>query len=201
MTTFLLIRHGHTEHTGHTLSGRLPGIALSPAGQREAARLPARLGDFVPDLLCTSPLQRCQETAAPLADSFRLESRVLPGLEELDYGRWTGSQPAELDGDPYWQLYNRHRSTYRIPAGELLVEAQLRMLQSLETLQAELPDGRIAVVGHCDPIRAILAYAMGLPLDFINRLSIAPASMSLLTLGPGEPRVHCINNTGTLLWR
>lgn len=196
MTCYLFIRHGETDHTGAVLSGRTPGVALSERGRRQAAGLPERLKSLPPDMVCTSPLERCYQTAEILARAHGLEPRVLPDLMELDYGKWGGKRPAELDQDSYWHEYNRHRSLRRIPAGELLVEGQLRMLHAVETLQREAPNATVALVGHSDPIKAILGYLLGLPLDFINRLAIAPGSASIATLGEGEPRVHCINITG-----
>lgn len=196
MTCFILIRHGETDHTGSVLSGRLPDIHLNQRGREQAADLPRRLKNFAPDLVCCSPLERTQQTAEPLAREYGHEPRVLPDLLELDYGAWTGARPAALDGDPYWQLYNRHRSTSRIPGGEMLAEAQQRMLRALDTLEREMPAARIALVGHSDPIKAILGHLLGLPLDFINRLRVDPASLSIATLGPGEPCVHCVNVTG-----
>lgn len=196
MSSYLFIRHGETDHTGAVLSGRSPRIALNERGRAQAAALPERLKHLPPDLVCTSPLERCQQTAQVLASAYGLEPRILPELMELDYGRWSGQRHSELSGDLYWQEYNKQRSLYRIPAGELLLEGQVRMLHAVESLQREAPDARIALVGHSDPIKAILGYLLGLPLDFINRLSIAPASVSIATVGAGEPCVQCINVMG-----
>jgi broad specificity phosphatase PhoE len=196
VTCFLLIRHGETDHTGSVLSGRLPDVHLNQRGRKQAADLPRQLKNVAPELVCSSPLERTRQTAEPLAREYGLEPRILPDLLELDYGDWTGARPASLDGGSYWQLYNRHRSTCRIPGGEMLVEAQQRMFRALATLEREMPGARVAVVGHSDPIKAILGYLLGLPLDFINRLRVDPASVSIATLGPGEPRVHCVNHSG-----
>lgn len=196
MSSYLFIRHGETDHTGAILTGRGAGVPLNQRGRAQAASLSERLKDLPPDMVCTSPLERCHQTAEVLASAYGLEPRVLPDLTELDYGSWSGKRPADLNTDNYWQEYNRQRSLRRIPAGELLVEGQLRMLHAVESLQREAPDARIALVGHGDPIKAMLSYLLGLPLDFIGRLSIAPASVSIATLGAGEPRVLCINATG-----
>jgi broad specificity phosphatase PhoE len=198
VSCFVFIRHGETDHTGSVLSGRLSDVHLNQRGREQAADLPRRLGQWPPDLICSSPLERCLETAEPLAREYGLDTRILPDLLELNYGNWTGQEPAALDGDEYWQYYNRHRSTARIDGGELLVEAQVRMLRALETMSREMPGARIAVIGHSDPIKAVLGYLLGLPLDFINRLRVDPASVSVASLGPGEPRVHCINHSGDL---
>lgn len=198
MTCFIFIRHGDTDHTGSVLSGRLPDIHLNERGRQQAAGLPRRLQALPPDLICSSPLERTLETAEPLAQEFGLDTRILPDLLELNYGHWTGRRPADLDADAYWQHYNRHRSTSRIPGGDLLAEAQLRMLKAMDNLHREMPNARIALVSHSDPIKAVLGYCVGMPLDFINRLQVDPASLSVVSFGAGEPRVHCMNHDGDL---
>lgn len=197
MTCFLLVRHGATEHTGHILSGR-QGIELNGKGIEQAAQLPRRLASLDVDIICSSPLARCRQTAAPLAENFGLEVRVLPQLEELDYGHWEGSAWTELHDEPLWQSYNQYRSLCRIPGGELLLEAQLRMMQAIEGLHHEAPDAVIVLVSHGDPIRALLAYCLGMPLDMIHRLQVNTASVSALSLHDRGLQLHCINNQSSL---
>lgn len=192
MTCFLLVRHGATEHTGHVLSGR-QAVGLDGKGRQQAAQLPQRLASMAVGIVCSSPLVRCQQTAKPLADSFGLEVRTLPLLEELDYGHWEGAAWGQLQDEPRWQLYNRYRSLCRIPGGELQLEAQLRMVQALEMLHREAPDAVVVLVSHGDPIRALLAFCLGMPLDLIHRLQVDPASISALSLDDDGPRLHCIN--------
>src|SRR5690606_35047061 len=139
VSLFLLIRHGETPHTGSRLSGRSPGVHLNERGRQQAASLPARLGPVAPQILCSSPLERCCETAQPLAEYFDLPLRRLDDLQELDYGHWQGSHFADLADDSYWHRYNRLRGTSRIPGGELLLEVQARMMRALESLHREAP--------------------------------------------------------------
>jgi len=42
-------------------------------------------------------------------------------------------------------------------------------------------------------VRALLLLMLGMPLDHIHRLDIAPASVSEMMLGAGEPRVIHVN--------
>jgi len=198
VSLFLLIRHGETPHTGSRLSGRSPGVHLNERGRQQAASLPARLGPVAPQILCSSPLERCCETAQPLAEYFDLPLRRLDDLQELDYGHWQGSHFADLADDSYWHRYNRLRGTSRIPGGELLLEVQARMMRALEALHREAPEGRIALCSHSDAIKALLLLLLGIPLDFVNRLALAPASISALSFGAGEPQLHCLNVTARL---
>jgi broad specificity phosphatase PhoE len=52
---------------------------------------------------------------------------------------------------------------------------------------------------HADVIRALLARYLGLSLDSILRLEVAPASVSAIEVSAANsPRVLCVNHTGDL---
>ena len=90
MTTFLLIRHGHTDWIGKALAGHTPGVGLSKDGQRQAERLAERLRAFPVRAIYSSPLQRTLETAEPISRKFQLQVEPRLGLIEVDFGDWTG---------------------------------------------------------------------------------------------------------------
>lgn len=198
MTRILLIRHAIANTSPGELAGRRPGVGLNPRGQDQAVELVGRIRHVPLEAIYTSPLERARETAAPLARDRSLEAVTLPELQELDYGYWQGATPHSLSGDPYWETYNRARSLHRIPGGESLAEVQLRMLRTLEWLRAEHAGAGLAVISHADPIRALLAHLLGIPLDFVGRLEVRTASISLVDFPGGNPVVRCINHTGEL---
>ena len=53
-------------------------------------------------------------------------------------------------------------------------------------------------MSHADPIRAALAYFLGMPLDLLLRLEISPASVSVLQLDDWGPKVLCVNEIGEI---
>lgn len=196
---FLLVRHGETSVVGRLLTGRKPGVHLNAQGWQQAEQLAERLRDISIQALCTSPLERAQETAQPLALERSLSVLIVPEINELDYGDWQGCSLEELAPDPYWVKYNQYRGRYRIPGGESLAEVQLRMGQGIEKLRAEYQgEGAIILISHSDPIKALLAHILGIPLDFIARLEVYPGSVSIIEVGEYAPRVLCLNSTGTL---
>lgn len=198
MTQVVAIRHAQTDVAGRRFVGRARGIHLNDRGRKQAERLPERLHGIALAAIWASPLARAQETAAPLARERALEIVTREELTELDYGDWQGCTPEELQGNPYWARYNRQRSRCRIPGGESLGEAQVRMSRVLEQLTAEYPAACVALVGHGDPLRAMVAQLLGVGLDFILRFEIAPASITVIRMDEEEPRVLCINDTGEL---
>jgi probable phosphomutase (TIGR03848 family) len=198
VTRFLLIRHGHTGAGGQVLAGRAQGIDLDARGREQAEGLVSRLEAVMIDTIFVSPLARTRQTAEPLARVRNLKTRELSGLHELDYGEWQGARLDALTADPYWSSYNAQRSLFRIPGGELLAEAQLRMVQVLEQLHAQAPGTSIALFGHGDPIRALLAYLLGMPLDHVTRLEVAPASVSVVQREHANVTVVCVNHVGRI---
>ncbi|MGH9893296.1 MAG: histidine phosphatase family protein, partial [bacterium] len=55
----------------------------------------------------------------------------------------------------------------------------------------------IALVTHGDPIKAVVSHFLGQPLDLFNRISIAPASVTVLDLPAGGwPRLVSLNTSG-----
>ena len=52
------------------------------------------------------------------------------------------------------------------------------------------------VVSHGDPLRASIAYYLGIPLDLMLRFEISPGSVSVVESANGAPAVLCLNQTG-----
>jgi probable phosphoglycerate mutase len=195
MTTFLLIRHGHTDWIGRAIAGHTPGVGLSETGRKQAEELPRRIGHLPIGAIYTSPLQRTCETAEPLGRALNLPVHHRPGLIEVNFGEWTGRTMAELDQDPRWHRFNTQRSTTRAPGGDLMLDVQSRMVSELEDLRVHHPGETVAVVSHQDSIKAAIAHYVGMPLDLFHRFEILPASVSILRLADWGPQIVTLNNT------
>jgi probable phosphomutase (TIGR03848 family) len=198
VAAFLLIRHAHHDQVGKALVGRMPKVALSQEGERQAESLAEQLAGLKIDRIYSSPLERAQATAAVIAKRFDLEVHICEGLNEIEFGTWQGRTFEELGHEPQWQRFNQFRAGTRAPDGEYLLQVQARMVSALEELRAQFPDAVIALVGHCDPIRAAIACYAGIPLDLMLRLEISPASVSVVSLDVYGPRILCVNHVGKL---
>ncbi len=196
MSVFLLIRHAANPAVGKRFAGRMPGVHLNEEGKVQAETLAERLGPVSIDALYCSPLERTYETALPLAGRLGLEIHTSEKLSEVEIGDWTGLEFQSLAGDPLWRRYNVFRTGTRPPNGELMVEVQQRMVSEIERLRTEYPFGTLALVSHADPIKAVLAYYAGIPLDFLLRLEISLVSVSVLSIGDYGPKVLCMNSLG-----
>lgn len=193
VTTFFLIRHASNDLFKHTLVGRAPGVHLNETGRNEADQLAAHLASAGINHLLSSPLERCVETAQPIAKALNLNIELAEPLKEVNFGDWTGRKFADLDSLAEWKQWNIFRSGCRIPNGETMLEVQGRIVGLVQRLHHQFPDGRIALVSHGDPLRSLLVYFLGMPSEFIRRIDLAPASVSLLCIGDWDAQVRAIN--------
>ncbi|MCR0982865.1 histidine phosphatase family protein [Roseomonas populi] len=191
--TLFLLRHAAHDRVGSTLCGRMPGVTLGETGRAQAAALAGHLARARIEAVHSSPMERAQETAAPVASQLGLGVRTDEAFTEIDFGTWTGRSFEALNGDPDWVRWNTHRATAGTPGGETMAAAQARAVAGAERLRAANPEGRIAVVSHADVIKAVLAHFLRLSLDEIHRFEIAPASISALALWEGDGKVLSMN--------
>lgn len=194
-----LIRHAVTPETGKRLSGRTPGISLSPEGKIMADELGERLSAVTFDAIYTSPIERCRETAAAVASGRRVQPKVNKAFTEADFGSWTGRTLKSLYKLKAWQELMISASRFRFPDGETLEEVQHRAVVAIEQLATQHRNQTVAVASHSDVIRVALAHYLGTPLDLIHRLDVRPASVSIIQLYPSGPvRVPMVNNVADL---
>ncbi|MFO1501437.1 MAG: histidine phosphatase family protein [Verrucomicrobiota bacterium] len=195
MNQFFLIRHGTNDLVAKAIAGWSPGVHLNDQGRREAERLADRLAKSGIDRICSSPLERAQETALPLARAIGLEVETVKEIGEVQFGGWTGKTLDELEADPHWQQWNTCRTNCRPPGGETLLEVQCRFITFIQQLCESVPGEKIALVSHGDPIRTVILYYLGLSLDLVHRFEISPASVTIFNLGDCTAQFQTINAT------
>ncbi len=193
MTAFMLIRHGHCDPVGRYISGRKSGIHLSERGKKQAIELVDRLKETEIEAIYCSPLERARETALPLAVQRGLSLNIVEDLSEVDYGLWTGKSFEELSFDPLWAQYNTYRGRVRIPDGEMMLEVACRMSAFMERIR-KVHSGTVVLVSHGDPIKSAIAHYAGIPLDFLLRFDVQPASVSILEIDDYGTQVLTVNN-------
>lgn len=198
MINLLFIRHALTDSVGKRLSGRLPGVPLNDTGREQAQQLASRLARLPLSAIYSSPLERAVETAEPIAQSHNLKTFISSDFLEIDFGDWTNVTFEELQMQTRFQHFNSFRSQTRIPGGEMMLEAQTRVIAGIEKLYHQHQQQTVAIVSHSDLIKAALAYYAGIHLDLFQRFEISPASVSVVQLFPETPKILVINDTGEI---
>lgn len=198
MARILLIRHGSTDAMKHVLCGRMPDVHLNELGLQQARQLANSLKDNCGvDEVISSPLERTVETAEIIAAETGAQLQVDNGWIELNYGDWTGESINKIRGLDSWDRYNQSRSTSMPPGGESLTQVQARALDALQRILSRGVEAAltIAIVSHGDVIRALLALVLGIPLDYVHRFKISPASISEIAFDVSYIKVARINHT------
>lgn len=207
MTTILLLRHGRTRaNADGLLAGWSEGVGLDATGREQVDRLGARLRGIDLAGVVTSPLQRCRETTAAVVADRTVDVTEDERVGECHYGAWTGRPLKDLAREPLWDDVQRRPSTVTFPEGrhphESIPEMQQRALNAVRDhdriiRQRAGEDAVWAVVSHGDVIKALLAHALGLPLDEFQSIAVGPASLSAIRLGEERGTVLRMNDHGS----
>jgi probable phosphomutase (TIGR03848 family) len=197
MTTVLLVRHGLTAMTGPVLAGWTPGVHLNERGREQAEALGRRLAALELDAIVSSPLERCQETAAAVAQGRAVSVQTDDRFGECGYGEWTGRPLKELAKEPLWQVVQAHPSAAVFPGGEALADTQSRAVRAVREWNERLGEkATYLVCSHGDVIKAIVADALGLHLDQFQRITADPASLTVIRYTPLRPFLLRSNDVG-----
>ncbi|MFT4288710.1 histidine phosphatase family protein [Nocardioides sp.] len=209
MATVVLVRHGRTTaNASGTLAGRTPGVRLDDTGLGQAARTGERLAAVPLAAVVTSPLERCRQTAREIItrQPVELKAHAERALTECDYGEWQGRSLRELAKEPLWKVVQQQPSAAAFPGGESMAAMQARSVAAVRRLDAAMeaqhgPDVVWVAVSHGDIIKSVLADALGMHLDLFQRISVDPASVSIIRYTATRPHVLATNtHAGDLGW-
>ena len=192
MGVFHFLRHGEHGLLGKVLAGRMPGVGMTERGRAEIASQAERLAREKIAAIYASPLQRTRETAEIVSARLSLSIEFRDDLLELDFGEWTGATFDAIRADPRWQAWSTQRSLAAIPGGESMRAVQQRIVAAMIELNERHLHETVVLASHGDVIRAALLYALGMPLDFYNRIEIGQGSISTIQIHPGGIRVSTL---------
>jgi len=151
-TTVYLLRHGEVHNPEGILYGRATGFHLSERGRAMADRVAERIGDRDITVLVSSPLERAQETAAPLAAArgltVRLDDRVIESSNIFE-GKRFDIQDSLLRQPQVWRsLWNPFRPSW----GEPYKDVVGRMWPAVLDARAEAEGHEAVIVSHQLPV-------------------------------------------------
>lgn len=173
----LLIRHGESilgaagRYAGHS------NTPLSVKGRRQARALRRKLARFRVDIVFSSDLARCRETARLLG----FEPKVTRRLREASFGAWeglTGAECARRDRTRYAR-WLESPARVRPPGGESLSELATRVRRFQREIARRHPGKTVLLVAHAGPIRVMLERNLA---SFWKR-RVPPASVHVIRRG------------------
>jgi broad specificity phosphatase PhoE len=151
-TVIHLVRHGQVENPGRVLYGRLPGFHLSQRGRAQAELLARHFAAAPLAAVLSSPLERAQQTAAPIAAAHGLQVRTELRLIE------SSNMFEGVAGNVVWYIL-RHPGIWwklrdlRGPSwGERHVDLVERVHAAVEEAREEFAGRQAVLVSHQAPI-------------------------------------------------
>lgn len=151
-TVIHLLRHGEVHNPDKILYGRLPGYFLSELGHEMAQRAAHVLAHRDIATVISSPLERAQQTATPIAEHHKLEIASDPNLIEADNvfeGQRVSVGDGVLRNPKTWRhLYNPLRPSW----GEPYKQVANRMQQAVENARVTARGREAVLVSHQLPI-------------------------------------------------
>ncbi len=184
-TTLIFLRHGVTKHTADRRfsgpGGDDPG--LNEEGFAQAERAAAALAaDSGVDAILASPLQRTRDTAAAVESALGLPVVIEDDFRECAFGEWDGHTLAEVEERWPKELDEWLSSMdYAPPGGESIAQVQARVEAALTRTLTTYAAKTVVVVSHVNPIKLCVRYCLDAPLPTINRMLLAPASLTTLS--------------------
>jgi broad specificity phosphatase PhoE len=170
VTTVYLARHGESDWNAANRFQGHRDRPLTDLGRRQADALAELVAQENVDAIYSSPLIRALETARIVAARTGREVTELDGLREVDTGSWSGLSRAEVqerfpEGFERWIAGGSGWED-----GETYEEMGERVLRAIRAIAAAHPNGRVLVVSHGGPIRAVQSAAEGIELHEYRRL-------------------------------
>jgi len=188
-TTLLLVRHGETALSAEKRFSGRGDPELTERGVEQARAVAARLASYDVTAVVSSPLRRAARTAEIVGEVLGVEVGIDDGLIETDFGAWEGltfgeAQSQWPDAMQAWLA----DPAFAPPGGESFASVFTRLAETRERLTRDHPAGRVVVVSHVTPIKAMVRDALGAPAQVLFRMNLDLASLTTVDWyadGPG----------------
>ncbi len=194
----VVVRHGQTAaNAGGLLLGRADP-ALDVEGVRQAGALASACARLDVARIVTSPLRRCAATAEAIAAG-------LPGPVPVEIDeRWIELDYGDLDGRPLTEVPAETWEAWRAdvawcpPGGESLSALGSRVRKACRALIDEAAARDVVVVSHVSPIKAAVAWALGVGDEVAWRMWVATASITRIGFSGRNPSLRSFNDVAHL---
>ena len=160
-TVVHLLRHGEVFNPEQVLYGRLPGYRLSETGEAMAVAAAEWFDGRDVTHLVSSPLERAQQTAAPIAGKLDLpvetDDRLIEAGNDFEGKTFGVGDGAMRHPANWWRLRNPWRPSW----GEPYREIAARMLGAVATAREAARGHEAVCVSHQLPIWTVRLHLEG----------------------------------------
>ena len=204
-----LIRHADAIPEADEIipSGVYDDLPLSRVGREQARALAERLKSLSFHAAYSSPLRRCQETAAPLLEYLRLQPTIVPDLKEVRLGNpfplpedvgdlaelTRALQMRQIEivrlagGSGHWDA---------IPDSEPSRAFRQRVVTAIDGIARQHQGERVLIFSHGGVINAYVAETLGLEKDFF--FPAANTSISVIRANNQQRVIYVVNDLAHL---
>ena len=194
-TRLLLIRHAEVEALYQGVFGGRIDMELSPRGHEQAARLAKYLHAKPLSAIYASPMKRVQQTLAPLLLNGAPKPIIVPDLQEVDFGDWTGLSGEQVKARfgvsaLSWLEHLEGGGIANAECGESFRE---RVEPCLDRVLADHAGQQVAIFCHGGVIRMMLSILLNWRLASLAVFEIEYASLTQVALLPHKRRVQLLN--------
>lgn len=203
MSKIILTRHGHVEGIEPERFRGRADLALTELGERQAKAVAARIAaNWKPASVYSSPMRRCQATAAAIARVCGAPSEVLDDLNDIDYGEWQWRTHEEVRAamPDLLMLWYDAPQLVRFPSGESLQDLAARAANVLRLMMQRHAGAAetVVLVGHDSVNRALLTQLLDQPLSAYWRLAQQPCAINEIDIEGRWMRVLRVNDISHL---
>ena len=109
----------------------------------------------------------------------------------MDYGDFDGQPPGSVTAE----MWSRWRAdpTFVPAGGESVAAVGERVRSACADLTEAAARGDVVVVSHVSPIKAAVAWALGVPDTVVWRMYVADAAVARVKTGPPAPLLMSFN--------
>ncbi len=195
----ILVRHGETTWNQQERVQGISDIGLSEKGRNQAWKLAEVLKERPLSAIYSSPLSRAYETAKIVNTYHGLAIEVREGLKEMNQGVFEGLSFRELmerEGS-FLSQWIKDPAQVTMPGGESLRDVQRRAWPVIEEILGKGENSLL--VSHNFTLSTILCRIMGLHLSRFRRVSMEPASLTVVRFVDGKGEVEILNDCRHLI--
>ncbi|MDP9221493.1 MAG: histidine phosphatase family protein [Actinomycetota bacterium] len=210
-TTVHLVRHGEVDNPGGVLYGRLPNYHLSERGRAMAEVVADHLAGRDIALVTSSPMERAQETAAPIAERHGLPVGLDDDLIEAGnhfQGLRFGVGDGSLRHPRHWpRLVNPFRPSWGEPYAEVVTRMMRAVMAATAAARSAGPGREAVLVSHQLPVWETRLHLEGRRLwhdprrrecSLCSVTSLTYDGDRLLSLSYAEPAAALLPGAGTV---
>ena len=158
MKEMFLIRHGRQDSKLCNVD-----VELSMEGREQAKLVGERLRSYGIEKVYTSELKRARETGQIIAGLLGMSIEVLPDIEEIHFGGFTGKTDKQILSlyRPFQEERRKHKADIPFPVGgECGADVVRRAMPVIRDLCAR-EENRVVIVTHGGVIRSVCAHILG----------------------------------------